>query len=413
MGWSGTVTSLAQSRVASLVAVSAAGPPLTSSGRRGPVRLRMVQPSEIAASLADSLNGGPPIAPLPTDATQQAGAIAMLEPTQPVTEPDPVAVVATSGSTGAPKGVVLSQAAIRASVEATHTRLGGVGDWVLALPPYYVAGLMVLARACLGGTRAVSVSSDLGDLPEVTGRLSEQRYISLVAPQLDRALQRGDVAKALASFSAVLVGGGPTSDGLLERASAAGIKVVRTYGMSETCGGCVYEGQPLPGTEVDLAEDGRIMIRSSALFSGYRLRPDLTAEAVADGRFRTDDRGVWQTGRLVVLGRTDDVAIIGGHKVDLGAVDRSVQEWAAGRGGHGTALGVPDAVWGTMIIAVSDFSGSLAELQAAVRKSLPGYAVPRELLYFDDLPLLASGKPDRFAIRSMIMSWFAERGATV
>jgi o-succinylbenzoate---CoA ligase len=373
----------------------------------------MVQPSEVAASLADSLNGGPPIAPLPADTTQQAGAIAMLQPAQPVTETDPAVVVATSGSTGAPKGVVLSRAAIRASVEATHARLGGVGDWVLALPPYYAAGLMVLARACLSGTRAVPVSADLSDLPEVAGRLSARRYISLVAPQLDRALRRDDITKTLASFSAVLVGGGPTSDDLVQRAHAAGIDVVRSYGMSETCGGCVYDGQPLPGVDVDIADDNRIMIKSSTLFSGYRLRPDLTADSVVDGRFRTDDRGMWRAGRLVVLGRMDDVIIIGGHKVDLGAVDRSVQEWAARLGGHGTALGIPDAVWGTMIIAVSNASGSLADLQAAVRESLPAYAVPRQLLHLDDLPLLASEKPDRLAIRSMIIRSRAERRATV
>jgi o-succinylbenzoate---CoA ligase len=373
----------------------------------------MVQPSEAAESVADSLNGGPPTATLPTDPAQQAHAIAMLQPTQPVTETDAAAIVATSGSTGAPKGVILSRAAMRASVEATHARLGGVGDWVLALPPYYVAGLMVLARAHLAGTRAVPVSSDLSELPDVASQLSARRYVSLVAPQLDRALQRDDIADALASFSAVLVGGGPTSDGLRERAMAAGIEVVRSYGMSETCGGCVYEGQPLPGVDVEIADGGRIMIRSSALFTAYRLRPDLTAEALLDGRFRTDDRGGWQAGRLVVLGRMDDMMIIGGHKVDLGAVDRSVQQWAARRGGHGTAFGVPDAVWGTMIIAVSDSSGSLEQLQAAVRESLPAYAVPRELLHLPALPLLASGKPNRLAIQSMIMNSVAERRAPV
>ena len=132
----------------------------------------------------------------------------MLQPAQPVTEDDTAVVVATSGSTGAPKGVVLSRAAIRASVAAMHDRLGGAGDWVLALPAHYVAGLMVLARAHLAGTRAVPVRSDLSNLPQVAGTLSQRRYISLVPTQLDKALRRGDVAAALASFGAVLVGGG-------------------------------------------------------------------------------------------------------------------------------------------------------------------------------------------------------------
>ena len=128
-----------------------------------------------------------------------------------MTEADAAVVVATSGSTGAPKGVVLSRAAIRASVEAMRTRLGGAGDWALALPTHYIAGLMVLARACLDGTRAAPVRSDLSNLPQVVGTLSHRRYISLVPAQLDRALRRGDVTEALASFSAVLVGGGPAS----------------------------------------------------------------------------------------------------------------------------------------------------------------------------------------------------------
>lgn len=384
--------------------MSAAGP--------GFVRLRTVGPSEVAAALAESLDGGPPIATLPADPIERARAIGMFQPDQPVVEADAAVVVATSGSTGAPKGVVLSRGAIRASVEATQVRLGGVGDWVLALPTYYIAGLMVLARACLGGTRAVLVGSDLRKLQEAAGTLSERRYISLVPPQLDRALCHDDVTEALAGFSAVLVGGGPTEVGLVERARAAGIRVVTTYGMSETCGGCVYDGEPLHGVAVDLADDDRILIRSNTLFAGYRLRPDLTAEAVVDGRFRTQDRGSWDAGRLVVRGRTDDIVITGGHKVDLAEVEQSVQRWAADHGARGAVLGVADQVWGTTIIAVSDMPGSLADLQTVVRESLPAYAMPRELIYLDQLPWLANGKPDRSAIRSMIMSLRAEREAT-
>jgi O-succinylbenzoic acid--CoA ligase len=154
------------------------------------------------------------------------------------------------------------------------------------------------------------------------------------------------------------------------------------------------------------------LIRSAALFAGYRLRPDLTAEAVVDGRFRTQDRGSWDAGRLVVLGRTDDIVITGGHKVDLADVEQAVQRWADRQGARAAVLAVPDQVWGTTIIAVSDSPGSLADLQAVVRESLPAYAVPRELVYLDQLPWLANRKLDRGAIRSMIMNVRAERQAT-
>jgi len=117
----------------------------------------------------------------------------------------------------------------------------------------------------------------------------------------------------------------------------------------------------------------------------------------------TQDLGRWEGGRLVVLGRIDDIVITGGHKVDLVDVEQPVQQWAARRGAHGAVVAVPDAVWGTTIIAVSDSPGSLADLQIAVGAALPAYAVPRELVHVDQLPWLASGKPDRVAIKSMIM----------
>ena len=365
--------------------------------------LQTVEPAQVVASLTESLHGGPPIAPLPVDPIERARAVSMLQPTTPVSESDAAAVMSTSGSTGAPKGVVLSRAAIRASVEASHAWLGGPGDWALALPAYYIAGLMVIARACLGGTRVVPARSDLSDLPDLGNALSARRYISLVPAQLARALRHDELIQSLRSFSAVLVGGGPAHGELLNRAATRGIRVVTSYGMSETCGGCVYDGIPLAGVDVELTNNGRIMIKSPSLFTSYRLRPDLTADALSEGRFTTQDLGRWDGGRLVVLGRMDDIVITGGHKVDLVDVEQPVQQWAARRGAHGAVVAVPDAVWGTTIIAVSDSPGSLADLQIAVGAALPAYAVPRELVHVDQLPWLASGKPDRVAIKSMIM----------
>jgi O-succinylbenzoic acid--CoA ligase len=182
--------------------------------------------------------------------------------------------------------------------------------------------------------------------------------------------------------------------------------------MSETCGGCVYDGKPLHGVAVDLSDDGRILIEGPTLFAGYRLRPDLTAEVFMDGRFHTQDRGRWNAGGLVVLGRLDDLVITGGHKVDLVDVEQAVQRWAAQHQAHAAVLGSPDPVWGTTIIAVCDSPGSLEDLQSVVRESLPAYAVPRELIHLDQLPWLANGKPDRAAIRSMIANVRAERQAT-
>jgi O-succinylbenzoic acid--CoA ligase len=329
-------------------------------------------------------------------------ALAVLRPDQPVTEPDAAVVVATSGSTGRPKAAVLSRSAIRASVEATHARLGGVGDWVLALPGHYVAGLMVLARTVLGRTRAWPVRSDLRDLPAAVSDLTGRRYVSLVPTQLSRARRDDRIWEALGTFDAVLVGGGRTEPGLLADARASGIPVVATYGMSETCGGCVYAGRPLDGVEVVIADNGQIMIGGKVLFSGYRLRPELTRTSLVDGRLATADRGRWTDGRLEVLGRRDDVVITGGLNVDLAMVEGLVRGWAERFGAEAVVVGIPDPEWGTKIVAVTDGGGELADLQQLVRRSLPAYAAPRALVVLKRLPRLASGKPDRRAIRALV-----------
>ena len=365
-------------------------------------RLRTVGSTEIAGALASALDGGPVVAPLPPEPVERRRALAVLRPDQPVTESDAAVVVVTSGSTGRPKAAVLSSAAIRASVEATHARLGGPGDWVLALPGHYVAGLMVLARTVLGRTRAWPVRSDLRDLPATVPDLSGRRYLSLVPTQLSRARREDRVWEALGTFDAVLIGGGRTEAGLLAEARASGIAVVPTYGMSETCGGCVYEGRPLDGVDVVISDGGQILIGGNVLFSGYRLRPELTQASLVDGRLVTADRGRWTDGRLEVLGRWDDVVITGGLNVDLAEVEAHVRSWAERSGADAVVVGIPDAEWGTKIVAVTDRGGDLADLQHAVRRSLPAYAAPRALVSLKRLPRLASGKPDRRAIRALV-----------
>jgi len=367
-------------------------------------RLRTVGPTDLASALGSALDGGPVIAPLPPEPVERRRALAVLRPDQPVTEPDAAVVVATSGSTGRPKAPVLSRAAIRASVEATHARLGGPGDWVLALPGHYIAGLMVLARTVLGRTRAWPVRSDLRDLPATVVHLTGRRYLSVVPTQLSRARREDRVWEALGAFHAVLLGGGPAEPGLLADARASGIRVVPTYGMTETCGGCVYSGRPLDGVEVVIADDGQILIGGTVLFSGYRLRPELTRASLVDGRLATGDRGRWTDGRLEVLGRRDQVVITGGLNVDLAEVERLVRSWAERSGGDAVVVGIPDPEWGTKIIAVTDGRGNLADLQHEVRRSLPAYAAPRDLVTVKRLPRLTSGKPDRRAIRKLVLA---------
>jgi O-succinylbenzoic acid--CoA ligase len=360
--------------------------------------LRSVDEADLPAALAAALDGGAPVAPLPADPVERGRALKALRLDEPA-DPGTAAVVLSSGSTAEPKAVVLSAAAIRAGASATHDRLGGPGHWLLPLPRHYVAGLMALARAHVGGTTVVPLARDLADLPTADVP-SGRRYLSVVPTQLVRALERPDLVAALAGLDAVLVGGGAVDAAVLDRARSAGIRCVTTYGMSETCGGCVYDGVPLDGVDVGVDEDERISIRGPVLFSGYRGRPDLTAEVLGSGRLRTADRGGWVadtggTRRLQVLGRVDDVVVSGGYNVDLAAVEHRALRWP-GRGvTEIVVIGVPHPQWGVEVVAVTDEPLPFDGLQAWVRAELPAFAAPRRLVVLDRLPRLASDKVDR------------------
>lgn len=320
--------------------------------------------------------------------------LALLSEWDRASDPAPL-VVETSGSTGVPKRVLLSRAAMRASADATHARLGGPGQWLLALPPTYVAGLQVLFRSVRAGTEPLLMSNGLWhSLEEMT---EPRRYVSLVPTQVHRMLDEGSEAQALSRFDTVLVGGAALDLELREEAAQIGATFVTTYGMAETCGGCVYNGQPLDGVEVATTEDGRVRIRGPVLFDGYQGDPGLSAEVLRDGWFWTQDLGrVSEQGRVLLGGRVDDVIITGGVNVPAAAVATSLRQHRDVRAA--AVVGVPDDEWGEVVVAVAVTDVALAELREHVAGQYPRSFAPRRLVRVDALPLLPNGKIDRLAV---------------
>jgi len=344
--------------------------------------------------------GGPAVLPLPPE---PARVLAACRPEEPLEHDDVVLVVPTSGSTGEPKGVLLTAANLRASAEATQRRLGGPGQWLLAIPPTHIGGVQVLVRSLLAGTEPVVLPAGpfrVDVFAEHTAQLTGQRrYVSLVPTQLRRLLAAG-ATDALTAYDAVLLGGAAAPAALLAEARAAGVLVVTTYGMSETSGGCVYDGTPLDGVEVRL-EAGRVVLSGTVVARGYRLRPDLTALCFrGDGGFTTSDLGrLRQDGTLQVLGRADDVIVTGGENVPPAAVVARLEEHPAVV--EVAVVGVPDPEWGERVVAVAVLSAelSLAQAREHVALRLPRAYAPRELRVVPSLPHLASGKIDHAALR--------------
>ncbi|WP_459032342.1 o-succinylbenzoate--CoA ligase [Pseudonocardia sp. DLS-67] len=355
----------------------------------------------LADALRDGLDGGPAVLPVAPGEATVAG----------VPGAGAAVVIATSGSTGAAKHVVLSAAALRASAHATAERVGGTARWLLALPAQHVAGVQVVVRALLAGAPPVVQDLRAGFRPDGFAAATRElgtgrRCTSLVPTQLARLLDAdGAALDALRGYSAVLVGGAALAPRLHERAVAEGVAVVTTYGMSETAGGCVYDGVPLGGVRVELEDGGRIRLGGPTLADGYLGDPGLTAAAFAGGWFRTSDLGRWRDGRLEVLGRADDVIVTGGENVAPAAVERVL----AAQDGVAAAcvVGVPDAEWGEVVAAAvvldRPLDTALAErLRAAVREELGRAAAPRIVRAVDRIPLRGIGKPDRMATAGLL-----------
>ncbi|MBO3083479.1 o-succinylbenzoate--CoA ligase [Cellulomonas fengjieae] len=363
-----------------------------------PLRDLPARPDLLLAALSAALSGrGPAVAPgAHGPVSAQVG--------------DDVAVaVRTSGSTGEPRTVLLSASALVASGRATHARLAGPGRWLLALPTEHVAGLQVLVRSVLAGTSPVTLPTGpfrAAGFVAASASLPADgpRYTSLVPTQLVRLLADEAATAALGGFDAVLLGGAAAPPDLLARAHSAGVAVVTTYGMSETCGGCVYDGTPLDGVTVRIDDDGRILLAGPVLADGYLDRPDLDSQAFVqvDGvrHLRTTDLGAWSAGTLTVLGRADDVVVTGGAKVPPGPVEAVL----AGLPGidEVCVVGVPDPEWGQAVVAVVVPAAgvrppSLGEVRAAVTDRIGPMHAPRHLVVADSLPVRGPGKIDRRA----------------
>ena len=365
--------------------------------------------------LAEALAGDAPVLPFAASAPPSA-----LPQHDPADLPDGLAVVVgTSGSTGTPKRALLTAAALHASSRATHDQLGGQGQWLLALPAHHVAGLQVLLRSLEAGTTPVAMDLVDGFLPQgfvaTTALLDpeQRRYTSLVPTQLLRLLDHPRGPDALRSFDAVLVGGAALPPRLRRRAERAHVHVVATYGMSETAGGCVYDGKPLPCTEIAFDDEGRIHLGGATVAHGYLGRPDLTAAAFGvdeDGTrwFRTDDVGhTDERNRLHVDGRIDDLVNTGGLKVAPRLVEEAIIDHVPGVA-EVVVVGSPDPEWGEVVCALVVLepgavrAGLTAyELRAHLRGILPDHALPRRAVTAGAVPTRGPGKPDRRAVVAM------------
>ncbi|WP_187330410.1 AMP-binding protein [Demequina iriomotensis] len=304
--------------------------------------------------------------------------------------------VNTSGSTGVPREVLIPTEAVHAAVSLSSRRLGGEAGWLLAIPPERIGGALVLARAALAGapvTRMPAGPFTAAAFASAVARMpAGPRHVSLVPTQVRRLLADPAGRDALATFDAVLVGGAA-----LPEHDAPG-NLVRTYGMSETTGGCVYDGTALDGVGVRLGDDGRVMLAGPTLAAGYGDGDDAAFEVVDGERwFVTSDLGELHDGRLRVLGRADHVINTGGVKVHPQRVELALEHAGAAAA---AVVGVPDPEWGERVVAVVEGAPDDAALAAAVA-ALPAYARPRRIVRAEALPRTAGGKIDRPAARAL------------
>ena len=327
---------------------------------------------------------------------------------EPAAVPDPegaACVMYTSGTTGVPKGVRLTAANWEAAALGSVQHLGhGPEDtWLLAMPLYHVAALAIILRSAYSGGKVRLLKAF-----EAGGYARELQVRATMASLVPTMLQRILAANpgAFRGLRAVLVGGGPIPDGLLERADGAGLPVLPTYGMTETCGqvATLRPGSPvekkahaLPGVELTITKDGRLAVRGPQLSPGYVGEPDRGP----DEWFVTGDLGeIDSDGAVRVTGRADNVIISGGENIDPVEVELALS-------GHPLldrvmVVGVPSERWGYEVGCLYEGQVDPTRLEAWARDRLPAHKVPRHWRQVEEIPLSALGEPDRSSGRVIL-----------
>jgi len=377
-------------------------------------------PAVLAAvpALMAALDGsGPPLAPYAAGSTPPS-----LPAIDAAELPDGLALIAsTSGSTGVPKRVLLTADNLLSSAGAAHEVLGGPGDWLLAVPPHHIAGLAVIIRAALASGEPTVMDSSGGFTPASFAAAAasmpgtgDPTYVSLVPTQVTRLLADPLGRETLAAFDAVLCGGAMAPAGMRETAAEHGIRLITTFGTTETSGGCVYDGMPLPVSHVHIDNDRHVTLGGATIAHGYLTPTGVSEDGFytdADGVrwFRTEDLGAFDdVGRLLVTARADELINSGGVKVAPGPVEDALMRFLPGVR-DAVVVGVPDPEWGEVVAAAvtvlprTDPPPTLADARALLRGVVPDAALPRLLQVVERLPLKGPGKPDRLTIAA----WFA------
>ncbi|MDR2896748.1 MAG: AMP-binding protein [Propionibacteriaceae bacterium] len=354
------------------------------------VLISPTNPQELLAGLTDLLGG-----------SAQALVVADASLRPPVEAAVPTdfcgIIMPTSGSTGRPHWAMLPRSALVWAADASRARLGTATAWANPLPLSFIAGLMTMVRAIVAQRPYLAVASDLHDLPQPV----EPSCLSLVPAQLHRALADLSLTARLKAFVSILVGGGALDPTLRRRAEVAGLAIHETYGMTETCGGIVWDGHPLDGVEVvvDASEQsgGRISLVTPSAFSGYWGEPTLTAATLRGQAVTTADRGRWSDGQLTVFGRIDQVVQSGGVKVDLAQLQQLLDDLFPDQV---ACLALPDPAWGS-VIAVASTGPGLDDIRTALAGCITSAAQPRRWQGVTVLPRTHSGKLDRAALAAV------------
>jgi O-succinylbenzoic acid--CoA ligase len=351
---------------------------------------------------------------------------------QDVLQTDAALIVATSGTTGAPKGALLTHGQLAASAAAWNEFLAPATGWLASLSLAHVGGLGIIWRAALASVPVISPATR--DRASYLASMAEPvSHVSLVPYQLARLLGAG-AERAPAHLRSVLLGGGPIAAELVERAIDAGWPVVPTYGMTESASGVTAlataqaavrpgsAGRPLPGVQLRIAHAGRdgtgeIEVRGPSIFAGYVGRPKETAAAFdLDGWYRTGDLGRLDAdGSLAVVDRRLDLIVSGGENVYPAEIEAVLASHPA-IADAGVA-GRPDPAWGAVPVAAivlrSGASAQDAQILAYCREHLAGFKVPVMLVRVDGIPRMASGKLDRRRLRAVLSITEPSSGTTV